>query len=341
MTNRLRTVLGDVEPERVGTVLPHEHLYCDLRPLQGREALREDPASVEASELPLLAAAREAGVGLLVEPTPPGIGRDPLLLRRLSEHAFVSVIAATGLYKEPLLPRRAYGRSVEHLAEWMAFEINTGILPVTGDSLLGESLLSDEALGRATDALNETPVRAGVIKLAASDGGLQEVEAKALRAAVIAAGATGAAIVSHCPSGAAFQQQLDVLEAAGGDPGRFVQVHAHAEPDFDFHLRALRRGAWVEYDAIGGRPDAAFVDLVRRVLEAGFGHRLLLSQDVVGWRAGAPDGGNRDESGAPRRRYAYLLTDFLPALRAAGVDAETVRQITVQNPLALLALASV
>ena len=31
----------------------------------------------------------------------------------------------------------------------MAFEINTGILPVTGDSLLGESLLSDEALGRA------------------------------------------------------------------------------------------------------------------------------------------------------------------------------------------------
>src|SRR4029450_7340088 len=85
---RLRTVLGDVEPaftplpglrpgggpKGVGTVLPHEHLYCDLRPLEGREAVRDDPAAVEASELPLLAAAREAGVGLLVEPTPPGIG---------------------------------------------------------------------------------------------------------------------------------------------------------------------------------------------------------------------------------------------------------------------------
>jgi phosphotriesterase-related protein len=278
-------------------------------------------------------------VGLLVEPTPPGIGRDPLLLRRLSEHTFVAVVAATGLYKEPLLPRRAYTRSVDDLAAWMAFEINTGILPVAGDSLLGESLLSDEALGRAGDALNETPVRAGVIKLAASDGGLQEVEAKALRAALIAARETGAAVISHCPSGASFQQQLDVLEEAGDDPGRFVQVHAHAEPDFALHLRALRRGAWLEYDAIGGRPDALFVDLVRRVLDAGFAHRLLLSQDVVGWRAGVPGGGNQDDAGRPRRRYAYLLNDFLPALRAAGVDEATVRQLTVQNPQGLFALA--
>jgi phosphotriesterase-related protein len=335
----IRTVLGDIDPAGVGTVLPHEHLYCDLRPLEGREAVRDSPAAVEEAEAPLLEGARAAGVGLLVEPTPPGIGRDPLLVRRLSEHAFVAVVASTGLYKEPLLPRRAYTRSVEDLAAWMAFEINTGILPVTGDSLLGESLLSDEALGRAGDALNETPVRAGVIKLAASDGRLQEVEAKALRAALVAARETGAAVISHCPSGAAFQQQLDVLEGAGGDPARFVQVHAHAEPDFELHLRALRRGAWLEYDAIGGRPDALFVDLVRRVLDAGFAHRLLLSQDVVGWRAGAPGGGNRDDSGQPRRRYAYLLTDFLPALRAGGVDEATVRRLTVENPQGLFALA--
>jgi phosphotriesterase-related protein len=115
-------------------------------------------------------------------------------------------------------------------------------------------------------------------------------------------------------------------------------VHAHAEPDFELHLRALRRGAWLEYDAIGGRPDPLFVDLVRRVLDAGFAHRLLLSQDVVGWRAGAPGGGNRDDSGRPRRRYAYLLTDFLPALRAAGVDETTVRRLTVENPQGLFAL---
>ncbi|HEX2035391.1 MAG TPA: esterase [Chloroflexota bacterium] len=336
---KVRTVLGDVAAETSGIVLPHEHLHCDLRPLAGREAVRTAPETIEGAELPLLEAAREAGVGLLVEPTPPGIGRDPLLLRRLSEHSFVGVVAATGLYKEPLLPRRAYERAVEELASWFAFEINTGILPVTGDSLLGESLLDEPALGRATDALTQTPVRAGVIKLAASDGGLQPVEAKALRAAVLAADEGGVAMISHCPSGAAFQEQLDVLEDAGGDAARFVQVHAHAEPDFTLHLRALRRGAWIEYDAIGARADDELVVLVQRVLDAGFGAQLLLSQDVVGWRAGAPGGGNVDETGRPRRSYAYLVTEFLPRLRRAGVSEATIHQLTVENPRRLLSLA--
>ena len=338
---KLRAVLGDVDAGRTGIILPHEHLFCDLRPLAGREPVREPVAQIEASELPLLQEAREAGVTLLVEPTPPGIGRDPLLLRRLSEQSYVDVIAATGLYKEPLLPRRAYDRSVDELAEWFAFEISVGIFPVAGDSYLGESLLGEEVLGRANDALNETPVRAGVIKLASSNEGLQEVEAKALRAAVVAARETGVAIVSHSPSGAAFQQQLDELERAGGDPSRFVQVHANAEKDFTLHLRALQRGAWLEYDGIGGSPagDEWQLDLVQRVLQAGFGDRLLLSQDVVGWRAGAPDGGNRSEGGLAKRRYGFLVEEFLPRLREAGVSEETVRQITVENPRRLLTMS--
>lgn len=335
----LRTVLGDIDAGSTSIVLPHEHLYCDLRPLVGREPVRDDPDAIEAIELPLLEAAQSAGVSLLVEPTPPGIGRDPLLLRRLSEHSFVGVMAATGLYKEPLLPRRAYERPVDELAGWFAFEIATGILPVAGDGFLGESLLSEVALGRAGDALNEAPVRAGVIKVAASDRGLQDVEAKALRAAVLAAQRTGAAIISHCPSGAAFQQQLDVLEEAGGDPGRFVQAHAHAESDFALHRLALERGAWIEYDAIGGRPDGDFVELIQRVLDAGFAGRLLLSQDVVGWRAGAAQGGNLDDAGSPKRSYAYLVTEFLPRLRAAGISGTTIHQLTVLNPRALFALA--
>jgi phosphotriesterase-related protein len=336
---RLRTVLGDVEAHHTGIILPHEHLYCDLRPLRGREPVRDDPQAVIAAELPLLKEAREAGAGLLVEPTPPGVGRDPLLLRRLAELSYVNVVAATGLYKEPLLLQRAYTRPEQYLADWFEIEITTGILPVFGDSLLGESLVTDSALGRASDQLAETPVRAGVIKLAASDQGLQDVEAKALRAAVRAARRTGVAIISHAPSGRAFQQQLDVLAEAGGDPARFVQVHAHQEPDFDLHLRALRRGAWIEYDAIGAQPDERFIGLIRRVLDAGFADRLLLSQDVVGWRAGAPQGGNVDEHGAPRRRYAYLLREFLPRLLEAGVSQETIQQLTVDNPRRLLALA--
>lgn len=332
---KLRAVLGDVEAAGSGVVLPHEHLYCDLRALAEREPIKDSVEAIEAAELPPLAEAHEAGVTLLVEPTPPGIGRDPLLLRRLSEKSYVDVIAATGLYKEPLLPRRAYDRSVDELAEWFEFEIGVGILPVAGDSFMGESLLSEEALGRATDALNETPVRAGVIKLASSNDGLQEVEAKALRAAVVAQQRTGVAIVSHSPSGKAFQAQLDVLERAGGDPSRFVQVHANAEKDLSLHLKALERGAWVEYDGIGGSEegDEWHVTLVLMALNAGYGERVLISQDVVGWRAGV--GGSTG-----RKRFGILVGEFLPRLRTAGVSEEDVRRITVENPRMVLALSS-
>ena len=337
---KFRTVLGDVDADSSGIVLPHEHLFCDLRPLAEREPVRVNPSDVELAELSLLHDAREAGVSALVEPTPPGIGRDPLLLRQLAEHSFVDVIASTGLYKEPLLPRRAYTRTVEELAEWFAFEISVGIFPVVGDSYLGESLLSDAVLGRANDALNETPVQAGVIKLASSNEGLQEVEAKALRAAVLAAHETGVAIISHSPSGAAFQQQLDVLIEAGGDPARFVQVHANAERDFSLHLRALQRGAWVEYDGIGGSKegDDRHLELILEVIRAGFADRLLISQDVVGWRAGVPDGGNVAETGQPKKYYGYLVTAFLPRLLNAGVPEETIHQITVENPRRLFSI---
>lgn len=329
-----RTVLGDVDAAQSGIVLPHEHLFCDLRPLAGRTPVNDAASDIELAELGLLREAREASVTTLVEPTPPGIGRDALLLRRLAEHSFVDIIAATGLYKEPLLPRRAYERSVADLAEWFIFEIEVGILPVVGDSYLGHSVLDEATLGQANDELNESAIHAGVIKLAASDEGLQEVEAKALRAAAIAAGRTGVAIISHCPNGAAFQQQLDVLEEAGGEPGRFVQVHAQAEPNFTLHLRALQRGAWLEYDGIGrsAEGDARHLHLVQEVIRAGFADRLLLSQDVVGWRAGAPQGGNLDEHGQPRQRYATLVTDFLPRLRQAGIPEATIHQITVENP---------
>ena len=73
------------------------------------------------------------------------------------------------------------------------------------------------------------------------------------------------------------------------------------------------------------------------MLDAGFAHRLLLSQDVVAWRVGFPDGQNVS-GGRPRRRFAYLATDFLPRLRAAGVSDATIQQITLDNPRHLLAL---
>jgi phosphotriesterase-related protein len=123
------------------------------------------------------------------------------------------------------------------------------------------------------------------------------------------------------------REQLDIIEGMGYTPERFIWIHTQAEPDFELHLEIARRGAWIEYDAIGGDDldDAFFVERILRLLDDGFGHRLLLSHDR-GWYDPAQPGG-----GTPKP-YTYLSEHFLPKLRGRGVGEATIKQLTCENP---------
>ncbi|MEE8385802.1 MAG: esterase, partial [Dehalococcoidia bacterium] len=150
---------------------------------------------------------------------------------------------------------------------------------------------------------------------------------KILRAAIAASAATNAIIGSHTIQGWVVRDQLDVVEEMGHTPERFIWIHAHAEPDFEVNLEMGRRGAWISYDGIGGddSDDGFYVERIRRMLDAGLGDRLMLSHDR-GWYDPAQPGG-----GTPRA-FTYISERFLPSLRAAGVDDETIHQLTHDNP---------
>jgi len=210
-------------------------------------------------------------------------------------------VVPTGIYREPWIPKWAHAASEESLQEWMTGELQ------------GE--------------IEDSGIPAGWIKLSAGDEGLTECEAKILRAAAAAGRATNAVIGSHTIRGRVVRDQLDIIEQAGYSPERFIWIHAQAEADFELHLEMARRGAWIECDAIGSEEldDGFFVRLVQRMLEAGLGHRLLLSHDR-GWYDPAQPGG-----GTPKP-YTYISEAFLPRLQAAGVAEATLRQLTHANP---------
>jgi phosphotriesterase-related protein len=170
-------------------------------------------------------------------------------------------------------------------------------------------------------------VQAAWIKLSAGDDGLTETETKILRAAARAGAATNAIIGSHTIRGRVVQDQLDIIERAGYTPERFIWIHTQAEPDFALHLDVARRGAWIEYDAVGSDSfdDDFFVEHIQAVLAAGLGDHLLLSHDR-GWYDPALPGG-----GTPKP-YTHLSEQLLPRLVAAGVDQATIRQLTHANP---------
>jgi len=299
--SRLYTTLGDYPADTPGMILPHEHIFVDLGPIAARSYLTADVDEVVRVMLPHVQAAQAAGVTTLVECTPVGVGRRVDLVKAVSEAAAFPVVVATGIYREPWVPDWAHAASEADLTAWLVRELSEGI--------------------------ETTSVRAAWIKLSAGDDGISPVEAKILRAAAQAGRETGALIGSHTIRGRVVRDQLDIIEAAGYRADRFLWIHTQAEPDFALHLEMARRGAWLEYDAIGSDAfaDAWFIEHIQRLLEAGFGGRLLLSHDRGWYDPSKPHGGTQ-------LPYTYLSTTFLPALRASGVNETTITQLTVHNP---------
>jgi predicted metal-dependent phosphotriesterase family hydrolase len=120
---RIRTVLGDIPPEKLGLTLVHEHLLVDFIGADKHSRERYDPNEVFSIMLPYLKKIRQLGVTGFVECTPNHMARDVQVLARLSKVADTHVLTNTGLYKEPYLPRYAFTNSADQLAEEWINEI--------------------------------------------------------------------------------------------------------------------------------------------------------------------------------------------------------------------------
>ena len=299
--SQLITTLGPKDADELGMILPHEHVFVDLRTWDQPGYAQAEAANVIGLMAPEIAKAQAAGVTAIVECSAIGVGRRADDLKAVSEATQFPLVVPTGIYREPWVPDWAHAASEEELREWMMGE------------LLGE--------------IEESGVQAGWIKLSAGDDGLTACETKILRAAAAAGAATNAVIGSHTIRGRVVRDQLDIVEEASYTLERFIWIHTQAEPEFELHLEVARRGAWIEYDGIGGEEemDEDYLQRILRVLEAGLGDRLMLSHDR-GWYDPAQPGG-----GTPRP-FTYISEQFLPKLRAAGVDEGTIRQLTHTNP---------
>ena len=297
---QLITTLGPMDADELGMILPHEHVFVDLRTWDQPGYGEAGAADVIQLMAPYIADAQDLGITAIVEPSTGGVGRRADILRAVSDATGFPLVAPTGVYREPWIPPWVHQADESELAEWM--------------------------LGELTGEIEQCGVQAGWIKVSAGDDGLTETEAKVLRAAARAGAATNAAIGSHTIRGRVVRDQLDILEAAGYATERFVWIHTHVELDTALHLEMARRGAWVEYDGIGDpEEDQKFVDLVRMMLDADLGDRVLLSHDR-GWYDPAQPGG-----GTPKP-YTYINEGFLPKLRDAGVDDRTIAELTHHNP---------
>lgn len=306
------TVLGPVDPGELGFTLPHEHTQCALWHIEARwdywELTADEPVILEE-----LRRFRELGGTCLADLTLPGIGRDPLWLRRIAERSGLHIVMGGGWYRTAYYPREVLidRRSVDSLA--------------------------DELVHDATEGVGETGVRIGILgEIGTDKPWVSALEERVFRAVARAARRTGLAVSTHAVMSDVGRAQLAILEEEGLDPSRVVIGHADSYPVLDHYLALIERGASIEFDFLGmsftpmeRHGEGRIVELLCRLLERGHADRILLSQDVCH---------NEQLTHYEGNGYVYLAETFLPRLREAGVSEAEIEQLTVANPRRMLTI---
>ncbi len=298
----IMTVTGPIAASDAGRMLAHEHVLVDFIGADKVSRDRYNTDEVAEIMLPYLKRVRKAGCRTLVECTPAYLGRDPLLLKRLSEASGVQLVTNTGYYgavNDKFLPPHAFSETAQQLATRWLEEWRSGI--------------------------EGTSIRPGFIKIAVDKGPLSPVDRKLVQAAALTHLQSGLTIASHTTDGKAALEQLAILRQESASPSAWIWVHAHTEKDPEIHVQAARAGAWLEFDGINPKSVERHVELVLFMKGQGLLDHVLVSQDAGWYHVGEPRGGKV-------RPYDTLFDEFLPALRKAGLTEQEIGQVIEENP---------
>lgn len=301
--HRVMTVTGEVTADQLGVTLPHEHVLVDFIGADKVSRDRYDREEVLEVALPHLKRISALGCQTFVDCTPAWLGRDPILLKRLSEASGLKILTNTGYYgagQGKYLPAHAREESADALAKRWITEWKEG--------------------------MEGTGIRPGFIKIGVDGGPLTAINRKLVEAACRTHLETGLTIAAHTGDGAAALAQLEVLQREGVAPGAWIWVHAQSEPDKVLHRQVAERGAWVEFDGVSPTSIAQHVELVANLKTYGLLSRVLISHDAGWYSVGEPRGGKF-------RSYETLFTQYLPALKEAGITSAEIKQLTITNPL--------
>jgi phosphotriesterase-related protein len=341
------SVLGPVPPEQLGAVLMHEHApTVDWSELYETPAAPVGPAGseIETTLLKQTEAALRSWheslpeslrPGTIVEATPIRVGRHPELLVKLAQRVPVRIVACTGFWCEAMAPQHPWAvrlglekDGVRRIADLYIREIRDGIEDPNGPW-----------------GARFTRVRAGIIKCATSTY-LRPSERRCHEAAAIASRETGCPITTHTTNGGGLEQAQLFLKN-GVKPEKVIIGHMgnmddrkQAEPR-EYHRRIAELGCYVQFDRVGhaAYPVDKMARLIKSLVDAGHTNRLLVGHDhvpfvyrgyadpekpVTGWQQNKAD-------------FSIATTQLTAALDNAGVPANVVRAILVENPRRVLA----
>jgi phosphotriesterase-related protein len=296
------TVNGPVSAEQMGVTLTHEHILVDFIGADSISRSRYDKKEVINKAMPYLKKIKELGCMTFIECTPAFLGRDPEILKSLSDSTGLNIITNTGLYgagNDKYIPASAFNESPDELAEKWTGEWENGI--------------------------EGTGIKPGFIKIAVNRDSLSDFHKKLIIAAAKTHLKSGLTIASHTGPAIPAFQQLAILEKEGVSPEAFIWVHAMNEKDSSKLIDAARKGAWISLDNLNDNNVEGHLKIIRIMKTNNLLNKVLISHDA-GWFDPAK------ENGGNFRGFTTLFEKLIPALRKDGFSEREVREILVLNP---------
>jgi len=299
---QVMTVRGPVRADSMGITLAHEHILVDFVGADSTGYHRWNRDTVAAIVLPWLHEAKNLGVGTMIECTPAYLGRDPVLLKSLSEKTGLQIITNTGIYgatENKAIPAYAWQETADQLAARWVLEYTNGI--------------------------ENTGIRPGFIKIAVpGDSVLSPIHEKLVRAAARTHLATGLTITAHTGPAATALAEIAILKEEGVDPSAFVWTHAqHATPGE--HLLLAHMGAWVSLDNVMESNVDEYLGFLLNLKAYGLLNRVLISHDA-GWYDVI------NPHSVAYRGYSAIFTHLWPKLKANGFSEPELDMLLTDNP---------
>lgn len=300
----VRTVTGDLPAAELGVTLPHEHLLTTPPKHVTDPDFTMDSVEAAVGELEHY---RRAGGQALVEMSTVDYGRQAEGLQELARTTGVHIVCATGFIKEAFFGDRVSSVSESDLSERMIRDVSQGI--------------------------DNTTVKAGVIKAGSSKNKITTLERKVFSAAIAAHHASGTAISTHTEAGTMALEQVELLTAGGVPPDKILIGHVDRKLDLPYHLEIAATGVTLGFDQFSKEkyhPDHVRISVIADLVAAGHANQIVLSGDLAR-RSYWPSYG-----GGPG--LTYIPWRVAPWLREVGLTQDTVQQMLVATPARLLGM---
>jgi len=315
MDKRVMTVRGPISSSELGVTLMHEHFTFGYPGWYADDSLAPyDREAVEAVCLKVLKDLKEVGVNTVVDATAADVGgRDPVLLKSLSEKSGIHIIAATGMFPE-MTGGSAY---------YKIYRSAMGGCDLEKDFY--ELFLREIRVG-----IGKSGVKAGLIKVATSDPTITEYEEKVIRAAVRVSKETGVPIITHTEGATVGPAQQDLFLKLGADPKGIMIGHQNNAVDIAYPLSELQRpGFYIAFDRTNPLESPKAEDNAISLVKQGYVDRIILSHDCILVWLGRPI---TLPAHWAEWNPLYLYRRMIPKMKAAGITEEQINTILVSNP---------